>query len=89
MVKNFMYFHLEYLDRDALNRDFVRFILEEDDVFTAQHTFAESFMSQDSNHTSRRITAAKILLRTNTALDTRAVSLNCLTFVMVLLDMVS
>lgn len=64
----------EYLDRDALNRDFVRFTLEEDDVFTAQHTFAESFMSQDSNHTSRRITAAKILLRTNTALDTRAVS---------------
>lgn len=52
-----MYFHLEYLDRDALNRDFVRFTLEEDDVFTAQHTFAESFMSQDSNHTSRRITA--------------------------------
>ena len=37
-----MYFHLEYLDRDALNRDFVRFTLEEDDVFTAQHTFAES-----------------------------------------------
>lgn len=83
-----MYFHLEYLDRDALNRDFVRFTLEEDDVFTAQHTFAESFMSQDSNHTSNH-TAAKILLRTNTALDTRAVSLNCLTFVMILLDMVS
>ncbi|XP_022793924.1 uncharacterized protein LOC111332757 [Stylophora pistillata] len=64
----------ECLDREALNRDFVQFTLEDEDGFATQHTFAERFMTQDSNHISRHTTTAKVLLRNNTALDTRAVT---------------
>ena len=80
-----MYFHSECLDREALNRDFVQFTLEDEDGFATQHTFAERFMTQDSNHISRHTTTAKVLLRNNTALDTRAVSVSCLTYILVYL----
>ena len=69
-----MYLPLEFLDRDALNREFMGVTLKEEHEFAKQRESCGRSRPQDSNYSSGPLVEAKILLRNHTVLGKRAVS---------------